>query len=371
VSSLPTRPAVSQQQRSTPRPVADAGPRARRWRRIAPALLLATAVSGVAAILVGVGNMLGPDDALAVLTGSADADRLHQIAVHTRGPRVALAILVGAALGAAGALLQSLVRNPLASPEFVGVSAGAVTATVAFVAFGPPLALGTVHWVRPVVAIAGGLAAAVLVYALTRKVGRVESTRLLLVGVVVAGVLASLTTVGLIVLGERAESLLAWLVGSLALKTWTDAALVAAYLVPGLVLTLLAIPRVNTRQLGDDVAVSLGQHRERDRLLVLVAAVTLTAAAVCVVGAIGFVGLIGPHLVRRVVGNDARRLVPAAALAGALMVLLADLLARNLDPRWLLGPFGADVRAQTLPVGVYLTLFGVPFLFSLLRRPSR
>jgi len=371
VSGLPTLPAAAQQQqRPAPRPVADAGPRARRWRRVAPALLLAIAVSGVAAINVGVGNMLGPGDALAVLIGSADADRLHQIAVHTRGPRVVLSILVGAALGAAGALLQSLVRNPLASPEFVGVSAGAVTATVAFVAFGPPLALGTAlgapgrghgRWARGcrprLRADPQGRPGGVDPVAAGR--GRRRRRAHLA------------TTVGLIVLGEEAESLLSWLVGSLALKTWTDAALVAVYLVPGLALTLLAIPRVNTRQLGDDVAVSLGQHRERDRLLVLLAAVTLTAAAVCVVGAIGFVGLIGPHVVRRVVGNDARRLVPAAALAGALMVLLADLLARNLDPRWLLGPLGTDVRAQTLPVGVYLTLFGVPFLFSLLRRPSR
>lgn len=334
-------------------------------------LVLATAAAGAGALLAGAGNMLAPADVLAVLRGSGDVDRLHEIAVNTRGPRIVLAILVGAALGAAGALLQSLVRNPLASPEFVGVSAGAVTATVAFAAFGPSLALGAVHWVRPVVATAGGLAAAVLVYSLTRTLGRVESTRLLLVGVVVAGVLSSLTTVGLIVLGEQAESLLAWLVGSLALKTWGDAALVAAYLAPASALTLLAIPRANARQLGDDVAVSLGQHPERDRLVVLLAAVTLTAAAVCVVGAIGFVGLIGPHLVRRLVGNDTRRLVPAAALAGALMVLLADLVARTLDPRDLLGPLATDVRAQTLPVGVYLTLFGVPFLFSLLRRSPR
>lgn len=223
-------------------------------------------------------------------------------------------------------------------------------------------------WVLPLVANAGGFATAVTVYLLTRRVGRVESTRLLLVGIVTSGVLGSITTVGLIFRGEESEALLGWLAGSLALKTWADAGLVAAYLVPGVALAVLAVPRANLLQLGDGVAVALGQHRERDRLLVLVAAVVLTAGAVCVVGAIGFVGLVGPHIARRVVGNDTRRLVPASAIGGALKVLLADLVARNLDPRWLLGPLAAEVRTAALPVGVYLTLFGVPFLLPLLRR---
>ncbi|MDN5750940.1 MAG: iron ABC transporter permease, partial [Pseudonocardia sp.] len=269
---------------------------------------------------------------------------------------------------AAGALLQALVRNPIASPDLIGITAGAVAATVAFTAFGPALPFGTASWVLPLVATVGGFATAITVYLLTRRIGTVESTRLLLVGIVTSGVLGSITPVGLIFLGERAESLLGWLAGSLALKTWADAGLVAVYLAPGVVLAVLAIPRANLLQLGDGVAVALGQHRERDRLLVLVAAVVLTAGAVCVVGAIGFVGLVGPHIARRVVGNDTRRLVPAAAIGGAVMVLLADLVARNLDPRWLLGPLADDVRAAALPVGVYLTLFGVPFLLSLLRR---
>ncbi|MBD8505086.1 iron ABC transporter permease [Hoyosella sp. G463] len=336
-----------------------------RWRRLAPVLLIIVAVVSAATLLVGENNMLTPLDVIAVLA-SDDPVTLHEIAVNSRGPRIVLAIMVGAGLGAAGALLQSLVRNPLASPEFVGVSAGAVTATVAFMAFGPALAAGMIGWIRPLVATGGGLVAAVVVYLLARQVGSVESTRLLLVGIVTSGVLASVTTVSMIALGEQAGELLSWLSGSLALRTWPDTMWVAAYLVPGVALTLIAIPRVNLRQLGDDVAIGLGQRREWDRLIVLLAAVVLTAACVSIVGAIGFVGLIGPHIARKIVGNDARRLVPAAALGGALMVLIADFVSRNLDPAWIAGPLGLEVRNVTLPVGVYLTLFGVPFLLSLL-----
>lgn len=341
------------------------GDRTRRLRWLVPTLLGIVVVTGTASLLVGEGNMLTPADVVAVVTDGEPA-KLHQIAVNSRGPRVALAILVGGALGAAGALLQTLVRNPLASPEFVGVSAGAVAATVAFVAFGPEMTASIVGWGRPLVSTIGGLMAALVVYAFARRVGTVESTRLLLVGVVISGVLASVTTVGMIALDQDAGGLLSWLAGSLALRTWADAGWVAAYLLPGVILTLLAIGRVNLRQLGDDLAVGLGQRPERDRVVVLLAAVVLTAAGVSVVGAIGFVGLIGPHIARRIVGSDARRLVPVSALGGAVMVLVADFVARNLDPAWLAGPLGVEVRNVTLPVGVYLTLFGVPFLLSLL-----
>jgi iron complex transport system permease protein len=264
-----------------------------------------------------------------------------------------------------------LTRNPLASPDLTGLSAGALAAVVAWAAFGPSIELGAFDFVVPVIATCGGLTAAGLVYLLTRRVGSVESSRLLLIGILVGGVLSSISTLSLLVLGADASRFLGYLSGTLALKTWTDAAVAAAYVAPGLVLLVLAIPRANALQLGDAVAVGLGQRRELDRAIVLLAAVVLTAGVVSVTGGIGFVGLLGPHIVRPWVGSDLRRLVPAASLAGAVMVLAADLVARNFHPAWVveavIGPVDSYTPAQ-LPVGIYLTLFGVPFLVSLLRR---
>lgn len=342
--------------------------RVRLWRRIALVLLASVGLLGVASLLLGVGNMLTPADAWDALTGADDVPLLHRLAVEVRLPRIALGLLAGAAMGTAGALLQALTRNPLASPDLTGVTAGAVAAAVGWLAFAPPLPFIPLLWVRPTAATAGALITAVAVYLLTRRAGGIESTRLLLIGILVGGVLSSVTTLSLLFLGPDVSGVLGWLSGSLAFKSWQDVALAAVYVAPGAILAVAAIPRANVLQLGDDVARALGQRREADRLIVLTSAAILTAGVVAVIGGIGFVGLIGPHLVRRFVGSDLRRLVPASALAGGAMVLCADLLARLFDPRWVLWWLGDDVRASALPTGVYLTLFGVPFLMVLLWR---
>jgi iron complex transport system permease protein len=327
-----------------------------------------------ASILVGVGNMLSPVDAWRAIVGTQDTPRLHELAIQIRVPRALLAVIAGGSLAAAGALLQALTRNPLASPDLTGLSAGAIAAVIAWAAFGPSIAFGTFDLVIPAVATTGGVAAAAAVYVLTRRFGAIESNRLLLTGILVGGVLSSVSTVSLLVLRADADQFLGFLTGTLALKTWTDAAVAATYVAPGVGLVLLSIPRANALQLGDAVAVSLGQRRESDRFFVLLAAVVLTAGVVSVTGGIGFVGLLGPHIVRRWVGSDLRRLVPAAALAGAVMVLAADLVARNFHPGWIVdavvGMSSSYTPAQ-LPVGIYLNLFGVPFLVSLLWRRTR
>jgi iron complex transport system permease protein len=337
-----------------------------------PLLLLLVPVLLVAYVLLGSTLVLTPADVVAVITGQ-DAPRLHEIAVNGRLPRGVFAILVGASLGAAGALLQALTRNPLASPDVTGVTAGAIAAAVATITFGPPMTAQQAALLVPVAGTAGGLAAAVLVYVLVRGHGSVESSRLLLVGILVGGILTSATSLSLLFLGSSAAKLYEWLSGTLLGITWGDVASAGVFLGLACLLLIRAIPAANALQLGDDVAVSLGQHRERDRLLVLFTAVVLTAGAISSVGAIGFVGLLGPHLVRRIVGSDLRRLAPAAALAGAVMVLTADLLARNIDPSAITGARAGDaLQSGPLPVGVYLTLFGIPFLLSLLwRRAAR
>jgi iron complex transport system permease protein len=193
----------------------------------------------------------------------------------------------------------------------------------------------------------------------------VESSRLIFIGLLVGGILSSVTTIGLLFLqSQELQGVFGWLVGSLSLVTWTDLLLTAVYAVPGLLLLVPATGRANTLQLGADVAISLGQRRELDRLVVVLAAVVLTAGVVVVAGGVAFVGLMAPHMVRATVGSDLRRLVPASMLAGAAMVLVADFVARLFDPRWL--PWEA-VSGVHLPVGVFLSLFGAVFLLRLLR----
>lgn len=344
------------------------GRRERRWRRLAAAMAAVLVLTCIAYVLLGLDNVLSPADAWQALVDRDDAPLLHRLAIDVRLPRMTLCLIAGSALAAAGALLQALTRNPLASPELTGVTAGAVAAAVAWVAFAPPLPFVSNVWGRPAAATAGALGAAAVVYLLTRRAGSIESTRLLLMGILVAGVLTSVTTLGLMFLGPDAQRLLDWLAGSMALKAWSDVALIIVYLVPGVVLLLLATARANALQLGDDVARSLGQRPELDRLLVLLAAVVLTAGVVSVVGAIGFVGLMAPHMVRGLVGSDLRRLLPASALLGATMVLVADLVARNIDTSTLFFFLSGDIRDTSVPAGVVLTLFGVPYLASLLWR---
>lgn len=344
------------------------GRRERRWRRLAISMCALLVLLCVGYVLLGLGNVLSPADAWHALVDRDDAPLLHRLAIEVRLPRMVLCLIAGSALAVAGALLQALTRNPLASPELTGVTAGAVAAAVAWVAFAPPLPFVRNIWGRPAAATAGALLAAGVVYLLTRRAGSLESTRLLLMGILVAGVLTSVTTLGLMFLGPDGQRMLDWLSGSMALKTWTDVALSAVYLVPGLILLLVATGRANALQLGDDVARSLGQRPELDRLLVLLTAVLLTAGVVSIVGAIGFVGLMAPHMVRGLVGSDLRRLIPAAALLGAMMVLVADLAARNIDTSTLFFFLGGDIRDTSLPAGVILTLFGVPYLASLLWR---
>lgn len=352
-------------------PVVDV--RARRWRFIAVGLLLVGAVLVLVSVSFGTeGVTLTPIRTWRALWWPEVVPREDWIATHARAPRVVLAVLAGMSLGAAGALLQALFRNPLATPEVTGVTQGATTATVMWIAWGPVVGHTSVVWVFPLVAAVGAVGGGLLVWGMSRLGGHMSSTRLILTGVLVGGVLSSMTTVSVLLGGAETQQtvqvLTAWLVGSLALKTWTQVQMFGAGLAIALPLVLASIARANVLQLGDEVATGLGVRREPSRVLVLFAAAMLTATVVCTVGGIGFIGLIAPHLTRRFVGTDLRRLVPASALAGATLLLLADLLARNLRLHALFESFGVTVAAITLPAGVYMSLIGIPFFLVILRR---
>lgn len=346
----------------------------RRWRRwwIAMPLLLLLCLALVwLSTALGAGSVtLTPAQAWRALVTPETATRLEIVATNARLSRALMALGVGVALGMSGALLQALYRNPLADPGITGVTQGAVTAAVAWIVFGPPVPPGQVSWVLPGVAALGALLSASLTWTIAQLGGRADPVRLILTGVLVGGVLGAITSIALLYAGESTQVLISWLSGSLASATWQKLGLFSAAVVITSPLLLMAIPRANVLQFGDEVAAGLGQSITPARVTVLIAACLLTAAAVCTMGGIGFVGLVAPHLLRWLVGSDLRRLTPAAGLAGGALVLAADFVARNLRPAdveaWLNIPL--NTNAITLPVGVYLALLGGPFFLFLLRR---
>ena len=274
-----------------------------------------------------------------------------------RFPRVVMALLVGAALASAGALMQGVFGNPLADPGVVGVSSGAALAACTVIVFGWSF-LGS--WTVAAFAFVGGLLTTLLVYFVSRSGGRTEVVTLVLTGVAVnamcgAGI-AFLTFLG----DQQArEQIVFWQLGSLNGTRWQYVAVVAPLVVVGTVGVLLLARRLDLLSLGERSARHLGVDVERLRIVSVVLVALLTAAAVAFCGIIAFVGLVVPHLVRMVVGPGHRVLLPVSALGGAVLLLAADLVART------------AVAYADLPIGMLTALVGGPFFFWLIRKTRR
>ena len=264
---------------------------------------------------------------------------------------------VGACLAISGAALQAMVRNLLADPYILGVSGGASTGAAAAILFGVGAALG--EYAQSVLAFVGALAAALLVFVIARSNGRVTSLRLLLSGVAVGYALSAVTSL-LIFSSDSAEgsrSVMFWMLGSLSLGQWNAFLVIAlvAGLVGTVVLTARA-PLLDALAAGDGIAHGLGISPDRARIGLLVVVSLCTAAAVAGAGAIGFVGLVIPHLARRLVGSRHRVAIPASALLGAGFLVWADVVARLV------------MAPRELPIGVITAAVGAPFLLLLIRR---
>jgi iron complex transport system permease protein len=270
-----------------------------------------------------------------------------------RLPRALLALLVGGSLGAAGASLQSLVRNPLADPFLLGLSGGAGLGAVLAIA----LHLGGA-WTLPLAAFAGALLALGLVFRLGLVGGSALDPRVLLLGGVAVGAFCGAVTTAVVSLAEASalRNAYLWLWGGLSGASWDTVTLVAVYVPLPLVVLLAAARPLDLLTLGEEPARYLGTDVAVTRRRVYLAASLLTAAAVAVAGVIGFVGLIVPHLGRALFGGRHRALLPASFLAGGILLLLADTLART------------AVAPRELPVGVVTALVGVPLFVLLLRR---
>ena len=272
-----------------------------------------------------------------------------------RLPRVLAAALAGGCLSVAGVALQSLLQNPLADPFVLGVSAGASAGAALVIALGLAMALGGL--MVPFAALLGALTATVLVFGLAQSRGRLPGTVLLLSGVVVASILGSLISL-LLFLSDtpnKMQAIIVWTMGGFGEADWTR---VAVLTIPALVgaVALWALGRdLDLMAFGEDPARFLGADIERVKRLILFLTAMLTACAVAVGGVIGFVGLIVPHAMRRLVGPGHRTLIAAAALGGATFLVLADLLARTVRP------------PTEIPVGLLTGLLGGPFFLALLR----
>lgn len=339
--------------RASPRVLARSLPARVAWLLVALALLVVVVAVGIA-----VGSKDIPLARVVAAFGTGDGSVDRTIVLGLRLPRTLLGILVGAALGVSGALMQGLTRNPLADPGLLGVNAGAAFAVVVAIGF---LGVGATEdylWF----ALSGALLAAVVVFLIGSAArGGPDPVSLTLAGVAVGAVLSAVST-GLTLLDPTAFDLMRnWTAGSLEGRG-ADVVLAAApFFAVGAVLAALATRGLNAVALGDDVAASLGVHPVRMRVLVAAAVAPLAGAATAVAGPIGFVGLMVPHAVRILTGADQRWMVAFSAVGGSLLVLAADILGR------------LAVRPAELPVGIVTAIVGAPVLIALACRmkPTR
>jgi len=282
-------------------------------------------------------------------------DTVRYIVIHVRLARIVLALEVGGALALAGAVYQGVLLNPLADPFTLGVSTGA--------AFGASLAIiagvGGIHLLGisalPAAAFAGALTALYLVYLLGRMDGRIHVTTLVLAGIIVSTFLSACISLIKSLNEDSVSTIVFWIMGSLSGKSWTHVLLVLPYLVLGGGVIFWYVRELDLLSLGDIQAQHLGVDVQRMRFFLLLASSLITAAAVAVSGVIGFVGLVVPHLVRLAIGPQHRRLLPAVALLGGLLVLVSDTIARSLL-----------ATGEELPVGVVTAILGGPFFCYLL-----
>ena len=310
-----------------------------------------TLVAAMASLLVG-GTPLAPGDIVSALLHPHATGTLHTIVWDLRLPRVVIAMVVGAALALCGAMLQGMLRNPLVDPYLTGVSAGAAAAVaIAILA-------GVASPLTPAFGFLAGLGAALLVAALARRGGGIDPNRLILAGVSLSMLFAAIVTLAIVRAqsSNYAGSIVAWLAGTMAGRGWHDLLLTSPYLVAGAAIALWSVPALNALRIGDVRARSAGVDVDRAQWGILAGSSLLAASSVVLAGTVGFIGLIVPHLARRVVGSDSRALLPACALVGAALCTIADAICR-----WIVAP-------AELPIGVLLAFIGVPaFLYLYLR----
>lgn len=273
-----------------------------------------------------------------------------QVIWNVRLPRTIVAALVGVCLSLSGAILQGVMRNSLAGPSIIGVSSGGGLAALIILILFPEY-----YYLVPGGAFLGSLLATLFIYSLAWKEGILPS-RLILAGVAVSALLNAGINALMTFYPDRVAGVMGFMVGGLSATTWTQVKMLFPYAAIGVFLVLLLPAKLNVLMLGDEVATGLGLNVERTRFIFIILSSLLAGSAVSVVGLLGFVGLIVPHITRLFIGSDYRYLFPGAIFFGASMVMLCDTLARVL------------FAPMEIPVGIIMSALGAPFFLFLLRK---
>ncbi|SEF53341.1 FecCD family ABC transporter permease [Bosea lathyri] len=313
---------------------------------------LLVALAGLSAASLALGDVTIPADelVLAIVNPAAAAQDTLMIVLELRLPRALLALLVGMALAVAGTIAQAVMRNPLAEPGILGINAGAALAAMLLIVALPGASPALLPWAS----FAGAGAMAAAIYALSWR-GGTSSLRIILIGIGLSSLAGAATTL-LTAFGEirDVQRAMIWLAGSVYDADWRKVRLLALWLSGPLVLAWLGARELDLVRFDDDTARGLGQRVDLLRALTILLCTLISGAAVAAAGLIGFVGLIAPHLARRLVGPAHSRLMPVAALTGGALVMAADLLGRTV------------IAPAQLPAGLVTALIGAPFLGYLL-----
>ena len=273
-----------------------------------------------------------------------------EVVWNIRLPRMILACLVGINLALSGSILQGVMKNPLADPGIIGISAGAGLCGIAILVLAPQY-----QALVPPAAFCGAMIASGIIYGLAWK-GGIEPMRIVLSGVAVSTLFSAGISGVLVFFSDRVHGALTFMNGSLSARSWPEVQIILPYTLAGLILAVAFHKKLNILILGDDVARGLGLNVELTRLGFTVLAALLAASAVSVVGLLGFVGLIVPHSIRLILGNDYKHLFPGAALLGAALLMISDTFARTV------------LSPTEIPVGIVMAVLGVPFFLYLLRK---
>ncbi len=325
-------------------------------RILIPALAIVLALFAIASVATGAVDI---DIATlpGIIFGSEQASARDVVIVWSvRLPRTLLAMLVGAALAASGAVLQGLFRNPLADPGLVGVSSGSVLAAVTTIVLGQSIFGTNATLFLPVASFIGGLFTTILLYTVATRNGRTYTATMLLAGIAISAIAMAATGVLIFMSTEQQlREFTFWSLGSLAGATWTKTASVAVFIIVALGLWPILARGLDRLALGESEASHMGVNVQVLKRVAIIATALLTGAAVAVSGAIGFIGLVVPHLLRLVMSPRHQYLIPAAALLGAILLLAADMIARTI------------VAPAELPIGIITACIGGPvFLWMLL-----
>jgi len=306
-------------------------------------------------------SFINPFTVIQTLFGKgSEFDQL--IIVDFRMPRIFLAAFAGMALAVAGAILQGIIKNPLASPDIIGISAGGGAAVVGFLAMfsdsNHSLTV-SIEWL-PLAGFIGATIVGLIVYVFAWKDG-VTPTRLVLIGIGVSAFMQAITTM-LMIIGPiyQASEANKWITGSVKSADWNQVQIVVPLILVLLLITFFITRQLNVQELGDDTAASLGQSVQKARLLLIILSSSLVASAIAFAGAIGFVGLMAPHIARRIVGPSFGVLIPTSAAIGALLVMVADIIGRT------------AFSPLEVPAGVFTAAIGAPyFIYLLFRNPRK